>query len=109
MRETADWIKSWNDIGDAVLSALLFYVVIVVMVRIVGIRSTAQLNNFDWIINVTVGSIAASGILLDSVPALRAVAAIISLAALQFTLTWLTPFLRMGQQASKGLTDIVNP
>ena len=89
MRETADWIKSWNDIGDAVLSALLFYVVIVVMVRIVGKRSTAQLNNFDWIINITVGSIAASGILLDSVPALRAVAAIISLAALQFTLTWL--------------------
>ncbi|WP_336985583.1 DUF421 domain-containing protein [Altererythrobacter aquiaggeris] len=74
---------------DAAMSALLFYVLIVLVVRMVGKRSTAQLNNFDWIINITVGSIAASAILLDSVPAIRAAAAIISLAFLQFALTWL--------------------
>ena len=89
MVETSDWIKSWNDIGDAALSAVLFYALIVVAVRLFGKRSTAQLNNFDWIINITVGSLAASGILLDSVPALRATVAIVVIMALQFLMTWL--------------------
>ena len=87
MTDTADWIGSWNDIADTVLSAVLFYFVIVVVVRLAGKRSTSQLNNFDWIINVAVGSLAASGILLDSVPALRAVAAIITISVLQYALT----------------------
>lgn len=89
MGETVDWIKGWNDIADAALSAILFYALIVAAVRVLGNRSTAQLNNFDWIINITIGSLAASGILLDSVPALRAVAAIVTLMLLQFALTWL--------------------
>lgn len=94
MQETADWIKNWNDIGDAVLSAVLFYFLIVFFVRLFGKRSTAQLNNFDWIINITVGSLAASGILLDNVPAFRAAAAILTIMMLQFVLTWLV--LRVG-------------
>ena len=90
MQETADWIKHWNDIADAAVSAVLFFVLIVLVVRVFGKRTTAQFNNFDWIINITIGSLAASGILLDSVPALRAVAAILVMVMLQFMLTWLT-------------------
>ena len=88
MSETADWFKNWNDVIDAALSAVLFYMLIVILVRVFGKRSTAQLNNFDWIINITVGSLAASGILLDSVPALRATVAIVIIIILQFILTW---------------------
>ncbi len=90
MTETVDWLKGWNHIADAIVSAALFYALIVAAVRVFGKRSTAQLNNFDWIINITVGSLAASGILLDSVPALRAAAAIVTLMVLQFALTWMT-------------------
>ncbi|WP_421990483.1 DUF421 domain-containing protein [Qipengyuania sp.] len=89
MDDTADWFGNWNDMVDTVLSAVLFYILIVMLVRLIGKRSTSQLNNFDWIINITVGSLAASGILLDSVPALRAVAAIGTIMILQFVLTWL--------------------
>lgn len=89
MTETDDWIRNWNEIGDAVLAALLFYVLIVVAVRLFGKRSTAQLNNFDWIINITVGSLAASGILLETVPAFRAALAILTIMALQFAMTWM--------------------
>lgn len=89
MEDTKDWVKNWSDVGDAALSAILFYVLIVALVRLLGNRSTAQLNNFDWIINVTVGSLAASGILLDSVPALRAAAAILTIMVLQFLSTYL--------------------
>jgi uncharacterized membrane protein YcaP (DUF421 family) len=89
MADIEDWVRDWNEVGDAVLAAILFYVLIVAAVRIFGKRSTAQLNNFDWIINITVGSLAASGILLETVPAIRAVAAIATLMMLQFLMTWL--------------------
>ena len=88
MFDTVDWIKSWNDIGDTFVSAILFYVLIVALVRVMGKRSTSQLNNFDWIINITVGSLAASGILLDNVTAIRAAVAILVIMGLQFALTW---------------------
>ena len=89
MDDTTDWFTGWDSFGDVLLSAFLFYFLIVILVRLIGKRTTAQLNNFDWIINITVGSLAASGILLDKVPALNAAGAIIVIALLQFVLTWL--------------------
>jgi len=89
MDDSSDWFIGWDALGDVLISALLFYLLIVILVRVMGKRTTAQLNNFDWIINITVGSLAASGILLDSVPATHAADAIIVIALLQFALTWL--------------------
>ena len=68
-------------------NALLFYILIIVMVRVVGKRTTSEFNNFDWIINVAVGSLAASGILLRNVASVDAIAAIVVLAACQFVTT----------------------
>lgn len=100
MFDIVDWIKSWNDVADTFVSAILFYVLIVALVRIMGKRSTSQLNNFDWIINITVGSLAASGILLDDVTAIRAAVAILVIMGLQFALTW-------GVLRWKRLADLV--
>ena len=79
-----------NDVvslGEIAVSALLFYFLILAMVRVVGKRSTAQFNSFDWIINITVGSLAASGILLRNVPFHNAAAAIVVIMLGQFILT----------------------
>ena len=62
--------------GEIAANALLFYILIIVMVRIVGKRTTSEFNNFDWIINVAVGSLAASGVLLRNVATLDAITAI---------------------------------
>ena len=80
-------------------NALLFYILII-MVRVVGKRTTSEFNNFDWIINVAVGSLAASGILLRNVASIDAIAAIVALAACQFVTTKLV--LR-----SEDLADVV--
>lgn len=88
----ADAFNLWSDWPRSVeiaANAVLFYILIVVMVRIVGKRTTSQLNNFDWIINVAVGSLAASGILLRNVASLDAVIAIAVLAACQYLTTHL--------------------
>lgn len=79
--------SSVERLADVVLSAVLFYILIVAMVRISGKRTTGELNNFDWIITVAVGSLAASGILLRDVSTLDASAAILALGALQYLTT----------------------
>ena len=81
-------------------NALLFYILIIVMVRVVGKRTTSEFNNFDWIINVAVGSLAASGILLRNVASSDAIVAIVVLAACQFVTTKLV-------MRSEDVADIV--
>ena len=45
------------------ISTALSYIYLVVLIRLTGKRSVAQMNSFDWIVNVAVGSLAASAIL----------------------------------------------
>jgi uncharacterized membrane protein YcaP (DUF421 family) len=87
LNEALNIWSGWPRIVEISANAFLFYVLIIVMVRIVGKRTTSELNNFDWIINVAVGSLAASGILLRNVATLDAVAAIVVLATCQFVST----------------------
>lgn len=49
---------------------------------------TSQLNNFDWIINVAIGSLVASGILVKEISIIDASVAILGLAACQWLVTW---------------------
>ena len=88
--QNSDWFGGWDRILDSIIAALLFYILIVLIVRLLGKRTTAQLNNFDWIINITVGSLAASGILLENVSNATAFAAIATIAVLQYGLTFIT-------------------
>lgn len=79
--------SDWTRMAEISANALLFYVLIIVMVRVVGKRTTSELNNFDWIINVAVGSLAASGILLKNVASVDAIVAIVVLALCQYLTT----------------------
>ena len=89
MDDINTWFNSWERIWSVVQGATFFFVLIVVLTRIGGKRLTGQFNNFDWIITVAVGSLAASGILLKGVSIADATAAILVLAALQWACTWL--------------------
>lgn len=68
----------------------VIYLLVVAAVRVSGKRSTSQMNNFDWIVVVMIGSVAASGVILDTVPLIEAVAAIAILMGAQWLLTWAT-------------------
>ena len=86
-REFSLFETSWPQLAEVALSAVLAYIAIVVVIRVSGARTTAQLNSFDWIVNVIVGSLAASGILLEDVSIIAAITAIVVLVALQFVLS----------------------
>ncbi|WP_084397882.1 DUF421 domain-containing protein [Henriciella aquimarina] len=76
-----------SDLVRVIISAPIMYLTIVFLIRITGKRSTSQMNNFDWIVTVAVGSLAASGIVLKGVTVLESIAGIATLLLLQWILT----------------------
>jgi uncharacterized membrane protein YcaP (DUF421 family) len=70
-----------------VLTAVLVYILIVVTTKVSGKRSTSQLNNFDWIVTVMIGSLGASTILLKEIPFIEGSASIVTLYLLQYAVT----------------------
>lgn len=79
--------------GQALLRALvavpLLYFVLVVFVRFSGRRTTSQMNNFDWIVTVALGSMIATGILSREISLLTVLLAISLILAVQYAITWL--------------------
>ncbi|WP_201573963.1 DUF421 domain-containing protein [Psychrobacter sp. H8-1] len=76
-----------DKLGRIVLTAVMVYVLIVLATKVSGKRSTSQLNNFDWIVTVMIGSLGASTVLLENIPFIEGAASIIVLYVLQFLVT----------------------
>lgn len=76
-----------DKLGRIVLTTFMVYVLIVSITKISGKRSTSQLNNFDWVVTVMIGSLGASTILLKNIPFIEGGASIVTLYVLQFLVT----------------------
>ncbi|MBO1531867.1 DUF421 domain-containing protein [Psychrobacter sp. F1192] len=76
-----------DKLGRIVLTAVLVYILIVIITKVSGKRSTSQLNNFDWVVTVMIGSLGASTILLENIPFIEGASSIIVLYVLQFLVT----------------------
>ncbi|WP_201584786.1 DUF421 domain-containing protein [Psychrobacter sp. HII-4] len=76
-----------DKLGRIVLTSVMVYVLIVLVTKVSGKRSTSQLNNFDWVVTVMIGSLGASTILLKDVPFIEGVSSILVLYLLQFLVT----------------------
>lgn len=78
---------SWSALAKILVSAPLLYAAIIAMVRLSGKRSTSQMNNFDWIVTVAIGSLLASGIVVEDVTLIEALLAIGLLMGMQYAVT----------------------
>ena len=81
------FFDSVEKLGRIVLTAAMVYILIILVTKVSGKRSTSQLNNFDWIVTVMIGSLGASTILLENIPFIEGAASIIVLYVLQFLVT----------------------
>lgn len=68
-----------------VVSAVLIYVVLIGLVRIVGLRSFSKMTSVDFAMTIAIGSILASTILTASPSFPQAAVALTSLFAIQYT------------------------
>lgn len=59
------WFDSWDDVVRIVLVGAASYTALVILLRLAGKRTLSQLNAFDFVVTVALGSILAS-VLLDS-------------------------------------------
>ena len=81
------FFDNWQDLLRVLITAPAIYAFIVLAIRVVGKRSTSQMNNFDWVVTVALGSIAGSGIMLKDVSVSETLLAIGLLLAFQWLLT----------------------
>lgn len=81
------FFDSIDKLGRIVLMTVMVYVLVVMVTKVSGKRSTSQLNNFDWIVTVMIGSLGASTILLKDIPFIEGVSSILVLYLLQFLVT----------------------
>lgn len=85
--ENAIFFDGWESLAQTALLTPLLYLTVVLAIRVSGKRTTGQMNNFDWIVTVAIGSITASGIVIERVSYAEAGLAIAILIALQYALT----------------------
>ena len=83
--------KLFFDSADAIwrvaISAPIMYVVVIGFIRVSGKRTTSQMNNFDWIVTVAMGSLVGSGIIAKDVALVEVILAMGLLLALQYGVT----------------------
>lgn len=75
------------DVVRVALTAPIMYATVVVAIRFAGKRSTSQMNNFDWIVTVAVGSLVGSGIILEDVTVSEAGTGVVALLSIQRVVT----------------------
>ncbi|MGB3456213.1 MAG: YetF domain-containing protein [Litorimonas sp.] len=84
-----DWLVDLPLVPRILIATSVTYFFVILLMRISGKRTVARMNSFDWILNVAMGSLAASAILTpkDLPASLLGMAAMVGL---QWVLTRLT-------------------
>jgi|GEM_PF-692130 len=84
-----------STVAAVVVSALVMYVAVLVFARWAGVRSFAEMSNFDIAITIAIGSTVATTVVGDDPPILRGVVALASLYAIQLGVSKLRHRLRV--------------
>ncbi|HAQ60162.1 MAG TPA: DUF421 domain-containing protein [Microbacterium sp.] len=84
------WFDSWSDLGRILLLGTAAYLTVIVVLRISGKRTLAQLNVFDFVVTVALGSILATALLSSTVSWADGATAFALIAALQFAIAWVS-------------------
>ena len=78
------YFNSWESIKEIIIMATIFYFSIIIILRSSGKRTLSNLNAFDFVVTVTIGSIAATTILSVDTTFVDGLIAIITLVILQY-------------------------
>lgn len=86
---TGGWfVNTWSDLWQVPVSAVLMLVTVIVIVRIIGLRSFSKMSSFDFAVTVSIGSILA-GVATSSVALANGALAAISLLGFQAAVAWI--------------------
>lgn len=78
----------WNDLLQVTLTSVFSFVVILILTRMMGKRQMSQLSVFDYVIGITIGSIAAEMATALEADFLKPLLAMIIFALLSVLISW---------------------
>ncbi|MEJ6488889.1 DUF421 domain-containing protein [Leucobacter sp. USCH14] len=84
------WFDSWSDVIRTVIVGAGAYGFLVIALLMLGKRTLSQMNAFDFVVTVALGSILATILLTSDVSWTEGAAAMLLLAGLQFIVAWLS-------------------
>jgi uncharacterized membrane protein YcaP (DUF421 family) len=82
------WFDSWDGIVRVVAVGAAAYMFLIVTLRVAGKRMLSQLNAFDFVVTVALGSTLATILLSNGTAFAEGAVALLLLAALQFGVAW---------------------
>jgi uncharacterized membrane protein YcaP (DUF421 family) len=82
------FFSGWAPLLRTLVATVLAYPALVAVLRISGKRTLAQMNAFDFIVTVALGSTLASILVSNNVSIVQGVQALVLLVALQFLVAW---------------------
>jgi len=68
-------------------TAPIIYGIVILYIRLVGKRATSQMNSFDWIVTVAMGSLVSSTIILEDISIVEGAFSVFLLLMMQYILT----------------------
>ena len=83
------FFNDWQTLGETLVLAALAYIGVVLFLRLSGKRTLSQMDAFDLVVTVAVGSILATVILDEKVVLVQGLAAVLALVVLQVIAAWL--------------------
>jgi uncharacterized membrane protein YcaP (DUF421 family) len=84
------WFDTWSDVGRVLLVGAAAYAFLIIALRVSGKRTLSQMNAFDFIVTVALGSTLATILLSSDVSWVEGAVALALLAGLQFLVAWLS-------------------
>jgi len=82
--------EDWEGIGRVCANAICAYLLMIVFLRVAGKRTLTQMNAFDFIVTIALGSMLSTTILDRTLPLLEGLVGFLTLIFMQFALTWLS-------------------
>ncbi|MDY6998896.1 MAG: DUF421 domain-containing protein [Actinomycetota bacterium] len=101
------WFDSWSEIQRVLLVGTAGYLAVIVVLRVPGKRTLAQLNAFDLVVTVAIGSTLASILLGDDVSLLEGIVGLALLAALQFIVALVASRVKGGRRVLSSTPTVL--
>ena len=83
------WFDNFSQIGKIILTGSLTYVGLIIILRLSGKRTLTQMNAFDFIVTVALGSTLATAVLSKDTSLAEGLTGLALLILLQFIVSWL--------------------
>jgi uncharacterized membrane protein YcaP (DUF421 family) len=84
------FFRSWSGVAGSAVSAVVAYLLLLVLLRVSGKRSLSKLTTFDLVITVALGSMLSTTVLDQHVPIAEGLAALLVLVGAQYLFACLT-------------------